>query len=115
MNIINDYKNGEEIRKIKENIAKNIKEKIIKSLHQKPNLNEKIDKANIDGECIENFEDEIIDSVKECDISLAKGLKKCATEKYSFNKPVLLSKRVSKGYIGNLQFKENLSEDVKEN
>ena len=63
----------------------------------------------------EGYDDEIIDNVKENDITLTKGLKKCATEKNAFRKPVLQSKRISKGFIGNIYLNENNNEDLKEN
>lgn len=119
LNVINAYKNGEEILRIKENLARNIKEKILKSLGARENLNEKFNAENKVSVALneenEGFEDEIIDNVKENDITLAKNLKKCATEKNAFRKPIMQSKRVSKGYIGNIGLKENTNEDVKEN
>lgn len=119
----NSYQNCEEIQNIKENISKLIKNKIIKSFTPKENLNKKFSieskaevntntnkkSINLNDEC-DSGEDEMIDDVKENDIKLNRNLKKCVTEKSAFKKPVM-SKRVSRGYIGDIKFNENSKEN----
>lgn len=130
MVIKNTFQNNESIKRIKENISKSIKEKISESIKPSENLNKILDYLTNENKPLkpseniitlgyrdenDSCEEETVDDVKENDITLNKSLKKCPTEKSAFKRSVQNTKRVSKGVIGGLNFKEGLSENNKEN
>jgi len=130
MVIKNIFENNDGIKRIKENISKCIKDKISESIKPAENLNKKLDYSTNENKPMkpsqniislgyrdenDSCEEEIVDDIRENDITLNKSLKKCPTEKAAFRRPVQTTKRVSKGLIGELKFKEGLSENNKEN
>lgn len=122
LNVKNSFQKCQVIEKIKSNISKNIKNKILKSFKQKEGENKMFDIPNIKGMNlppekngivqVDNDEDkeEEIDNVLETDIKLDKSLKKSLTSKNSIKKPTVANKRVSKGNIFNVDNVENSNE-----
>jgi len=121
--IKNSYHNCDEIHKIKENISKIIINKITNSFAPKeyPNKRLSIDsktednyvknkKSFVSNEESYNEEDEMIDEVKENDIILNRNLKRSYTINSTFKKPSTTN-RISKGYIGDLNFNQNIQEN----
>ena len=115
----NSFQKCQVIEKIKLNISKNIKNKILKSLKQKEGENKMFDiqiikgmnsppeKKRIVQEENEEDKEEEIDNVEETDIKLDKSLKKLKTNINSIKKPTIANKRVSQGNISNIDNVEN--------